>query len=243
MRNIREVTGKVLGETKVHTMKKPLEISRPEALSKAESFFGFRTLGDPGLQTMALAARQFLIDIWRGQVEPYWLTFLGPSGTGKTMLARKIYECVWSGPRWTTVEGRHHDVARVVRPVQFRDWRRVSQGLYNGQWEQIDDLCSDWFVVLDDVGADEDPRQLALGKLDLVLNARLRKWTILTSNYSPIEIAKKLDYRIVSRMKRGGSRILANDAMDFNMRPASAAQTRSENLPVPQTSGQILCDK
>jgi DNA replication protein DnaC len=63
-------------------------------------------------------------------------------------------------------------------------------------------VCNDWFVALDDIGA-ERASDFSVSKLDQVVDARLGKWTVITCNFSREEIAEHMDVRIASRLGRG----------------------------------------
>lgn len=90
--------------------------------------------------------------------------------------------------------------------------------IYNGEFGSVEALVDEWLVVLDDIGAEHDPRKLGVSKLLDVLNGRSRKWTILTSNLTMQEIAETLDTRIASRLIRGESKVVEMTCPDFNLR-------------------------
>ncbi len=127
-----------------------------------------------------------------------WVTLAGKSGSGKTHLARKMVDILrergWSAGK-----------------VQFWYWGKAFERIME------DSAVMDWLIkrpvlVLDDIGASyigsDRAAQLQAAKLLELLEGRLGKWTLLTSNLWARDIAEKLDPRIASRLKRGGSEVI-----------------------------------
>lgn len=131
----------------------------------------------------------------------HWLTLLGTSGAGKTLLARRVF-------RWWTESSRLY--GRWISWAKFVEDSKPS--LPAEQWADIREA---FFLVIDDFGAARDPNGYAAGLLHGIMEARLGKWTLLTSNMNGEEIAK-MDGRIASRLVRGGSIAVAVDVTDYN---------------------------
>lgn len=164
---------------------------------------------------MILAVARFITDM-KAATHPRFLSFLGKSGAGKTMLARRVW-------RWFDRFGCYYRPiagceSEMVRTGQFCEWRKFMEECLQGDWSRTSDLCDDWFVVLDDIGAKRDKSGVGLDKLDTILAARSeRKWTLITSNLSLEEIAD-MDARIASRLLRGGSEVIQVDVVDYALR-------------------------
>lgn len=165
---------------------------------------------------MLEAAERYAADV--NNREPYWISFLGVSGVGKTHLARMLWKHFMAYSRFNVDYDKEHN--RIYGNTgQFCHWRKLVSDLKQGDYSLIYDLIEDWFVVLDDVGSAYDPNGFVASSLDQVLNGRLRKWTVLTCNYSLSEIAERMDVRISSRMIRDGSVVVeCGDLPDFNTR-------------------------
>src|SRR5207249_9290109 len=92
--------------------------------------------------------------------------------------------------------------AHLSRRGGFIGWRKVIDHLRDCDYGIIDVVCNDWFVALDDIGA-ERASGFSVSKLDQIIDARLGKWTVITYNFSSEEIAEHIYVRIASRLARG----------------------------------------
>lgn len=173
-------------------------------------------MGDSKLVQMLESADRFASDV--NNRTPYWISFLGVSGAGKTHLAKMLYRHFMRCSRFNLDYDPEKNKI-VGNTGQFCSWRKLISDLRQGDYELIYDLVEDWFVVLDDIGSSYDPNGFAASSLDQVLNGRLRKWTVITCNYSLQDISDRMDVRIASRMIRDGSVIVeCSDVPDFNTR-------------------------
>lgn len=160
--------------------------------------------------------------------EPYWLTICGHSGIGKTKLARAVYQHFMEHSR-LNIDFDAKKQKTFGNTGQFCDWRVFCADVRGGAFGRIDDLCEDWFVVLDDIGTEHDPNGFIASALDRIANERMRscvpqfstgpKWTLITCNMSLADIASKLDARIASRMQRRNNIVIEVGAMDYALRP------------------------
>lgn len=203
MRTIAQALDRALTEDRATT--------RPTTV---EWKFGFKTFNDPILNR-ALAEAQRFIDDMANNREPRWLTFIGKSGTGKTHLAKQLMRYWREVGKWYVCP---RTGANLVKNGIFKSWPRVADDMKQGDYGPIDDLSEFDFAVIDEIGAEYDPSGFVVSKLDGVLNSRLRKWTVITSNMSVSEISQKLDVRIASRLRRGGGAVVEMLTKDFNLR-------------------------
>lgn len=177
---------------------------------------GFKTNNDPSLTGALEAAARFAADI--NHTEPYWLSFLGKSGVGKTHLARRIFRHFMGvsrfdlsfNPERNRIEGNTGN---------WCNWRKLCASVREGNYGWVEDLCEDWFVVLDDIGTEYDSSGHLASVLDRIIAGRKKKWTVLTVNLSLEQISEKLDPRIASRMLRDGGQIVdMSEATDYSLR-------------------------
>lgn len=154
----------------------------------------FQTLNDPQLEEMKRETARF-ITAYKRAGEKYWLTLLGSSGAGKTMLARNIH---------------------AICGGRFYSWLKIARMLREGEYRWFEDLFTLDLLIVDDAGAEYQTGFIA-SKLYELLSERVRRWTVLTSNLS-LKAIGDLDLRIASRMIRHNSVVVDVDVPDWNLR-------------------------
>lgn len=142
--------------------------------------------------------------VWESEIitPGRWLSLLGTSGAGKTMLAREIMH---------QTQGR------------FRAWTRVITWTREGDHRMFEDLMREPVVCIDDVGG-EYATDYSRAKLYEFLSEREKMWTVITANLSLEQVGNMLDARIASRMIRHGSVVVDVDVPDFNLRERKLLQ-------------------
>lgn len=153
----------------------------------------------------------------RRPVTPYWLTVLGPSGVGKTLLLAQLFRKLANNTeRWpirTRDDGseRSADCAHVIPGQDLNDHKAPS---YFGRFD---------LLYIEDAGAmgNRGAGAVINDRTTELLLYRPRKWTLIDSNLTLDEFAGNLDPRIVSRLKRDGSILieLSPEIPDYNFRP------------------------
>lgn len=162
---------------------------------------------------MKAAVIRFLVEMHSDQL-PRWITLVGPSGIGKTSLAK------WIMKEWEPMRKyfTHPKLGIAqMRVSRYWDWRKKADQFRDFDMTGFESAEECDLLVIDDVGSEHDPSGFVLSKLDRILNSRLGKWTVLTSNLSLRDIAGKLDARIASRIMRGASIVVeaAQNTPDF----------------------------
>lgn len=188
-------------------------------------FQDFQTLNDPQLELMKNEAVSFMDDLFNNRT-PRWLSLLGSTAAGKTMLAKRIWHLFrdnlhmqidWERSKAT----QKSHCPRVMRwRGGFLNWgRAVSERMLQGEYGFLEDVRDYDFFVIDDILSEyEKHRSLSASKLYNVFEARLGKWTVITCNASLEQIGQALDSRIASRMIRNNSVVVDVDVPDWNLR-------------------------
>jgi len=215
MQHIKDLLDQGIG-----TLVTPTNIVISASTRAATEFdFRFETFGEKKLCEMLAAAQDFVRDMATGAA-PRWLSLLGRSGTGKTHLARGIsrFFKAEASIYIDRVTGAH-----LSRQGGFIGWRKIVDQLRNGEYGIMDAVCNDWFVALDDIGA-ERASDFSVSKLDQIIDARLGKWTVITCNFTREEIAEQMDVRIASRLGRANNVIVDNiSILDYSIRSKEVA--------------------
>lgn len=179
---------------------------------------------------MKKEAASFADDMLNGR-EPRWISFLGTSGAGKTMLAKIIWhlfrdrlrrEVDWPATKRTQNESCPHGKILIYRGG-FINWgNAINNRMLQGDYDFLEDMREWQFFAIDDIASEyERHRELSASKLYNVLEARLKKWTVITANLSLEQIGSRLDARIASRMLRDNGVVIDIDVPDYNLRPVS----------------------
>ena len=193
----------------------------PASRKSSKRTFADFIADEPTLVSALEAARRFVAAIlahpWR---DGYCLSLCGPSGTGKTMLTEIIFNEIRFN-RWGFCDAIPEAIERG-RLLQFSaasyDIRKVSDGFKVGRYDVVDAMEENHLTVLDDIGADYDPKKITVSKVDRVLRSRRGKWTLATFNLPLSEIAEKLDSRIASFIIRDDNIFVEIKAQDFALR-------------------------
>ena len=153
---------------------------------------------------------------------PRWLTLSACSGAGKTMLARALWRQFMEQNRFELKFNRAEQ-RTYGNTGMFCDWRKFCDQIRSGAYELIEDLSDEWFVIIDDLGAERDTTGFIASATDRIFNSRRGKWTFITSNLTVHEIADRVDPRVASRMLRDGNQVIEVATMDFNLRDEKRA--------------------
>jgi DNA replication protein DnaC len=165
------------------------------------------TFGDPELLKLVASCEEWF-EAFRSGCIPRWLVLAGPSGTGKTHCARRLWD-------WAS---RRSDFHRALYVHEAVYWPDFVQRLKGGAAYGLRNDLKQWPVLfLDDVGAERDNSGFAVDELNTLLGMRVGKWTLITTNLDPSEF-KKMDTRIASRLIRGKNICVAVKTKDYSSR-------------------------
>jgi DNA replication protein DnaC len=143
------------------------------------------------------------------------LVIYGGSGNGKTTVARCVH-------RWASRIGINLPLVLTGHATQtktpdsfFCHWPTIVDNFKKGDWD-IDDAFSHCLTVIDDIGAEHDPSTIGRQKLYSLLEHRVRKWTIVTTNYGPAVWENKFETRIADRLFRNATHIDMSEVPSYS---------------------------
>ncbi len=172
----------------------------------------FETKDDRELERMVDCAATWMRRK-RDGLSPCWLSLIGETGTGKTHIAKRIWESHRNLLDFSKTKFTPELIYWPICAEQLREASRNGQGS-----ERLLDMAKWPLLVLDDVLAERDQTGFVLDKLATLLGARVGKWTVITSNKSLEQIAKA-DVRIASRITReDGNQVCDVRTMDYRLR-------------------------
>lgn len=166
---------------------------------------GFEHQNDPERKKLFDAIVAFVGDIRTGYY-PYTITLLGSSGIGKTMLANEVY-------RWAK---RNPQLLGYAPYISYLTASGACERYLNGEYNLPELMIREHFLVLDDIGTEHDPRGTFRNRIQQVIDKRIGKWTILTSNLSFTQL-QHYDSRMASRLIRGDGKVIHSKATDWNL--------------------------
>lgn len=193
-------------------------LTTPES-TKSSDWKPTLDLWHPSLKTAADACARFIADMETGR-EPYWLTLRGLQGTGKTMLARQVFEFAKRNCNpgrhdlWVGGTGIYQEHNRRPHCVWYESYK-FGQEMKGGNWNLPEYLRHDFLVVIDDLGAARDKTEFLADGLYRLADQRSHRWMIWTTNLTLNEIGERLDQRISSRLIRDENRLVNITATDY----------------------------
>lgn len=209
--------------------------------------------GRSGVETpdeiASLEAAIYNVQLWLTEIiedqEPRWLLICGVSGNGKSHLARRATsylarhgESIYEKHR-KTIPG-HQSNPEVLYSYRqegsiFQRWTEdLIDPAKDGDFSRLKLAKRDWFKIIDDLGAEQKegrqsemrPTAFAIGQMASVLEGRIRKWSLFTSNLTRSDFAKVYDPRIADRFSRYPNRIIEIEARSFALRCEEAAKPK-----------------
>lgn len=150
----------------------------------------------PSVVEAHTATRKWVGDILHNRRPPYWLTLYGNCGCGKTLLAS---------------HARHY-LGSLGSQVELRNWPRVLEAIYNKDEGVLHQMMTTPILILDDVGAEytasTKTSRFSAAKLYLLAEARLGKWTFITSNLDYDAMKREIGDRFASRVYRNSAAVV-----------------------------------
>lgn len=179
----------------------------------------FQTFQDPNLINALNHVAKFVQDAQKQPAAPpHWLTLSGDTGTGKSHLARQIWRHFMSKPdfnpfscrvfpRWIYWPG----LVDAMRDINNREKCADATMVY-------DDMQRWPHAAIDDPGVERDQTGFAAEKFANLMERRVGKWTVITTNLDLPQISEKMGARIADRFIRGGNRFVKMNCASYALR-------------------------
>ena len=163
---------------------------RPANMPSKDALFCSYNVGHhPECQDAVNECDAFLCDLVASRGR--WISLLGKSGVGKTMLSRIMRRFVRTSTN---------------RKGMFIRWITACDYMRKGDFGVIDAMADADVLFCDDIGAAYET-DLSKKKILEIAERRTQKPTVFTSNLDLEGIGREIDVRVASRMLRDGSRI------------------------------------
>lgn len=172
----------------------------------------------PALKPVMPAVKRFCSDVIAGDVAPYWLTILGPSGVGKTLAQRQAFRMLSRNEHLWPIRVGDHGSERFAQCAHIQPGRDLSDYRAPKDYGDYD------LLYVEDIGAGSDMAKgsgsVTASRVIELLQYRPFRWTLICANMDMEEIEKRLDPRVASRLIRDGSVVIEipKTVPDYNMR-------------------------
>jgi DNA replication protein DnaC len=177
-----------------------------------DKWIGLRAY-NPQLQSLEIALWSFCKDYAKRPSEGRRLLLYGSNGCGKSHCAKAVFR--WANRLAINLPLQIGDDGVRLCKAEFCHWPRAVKRMHSGEWGLGQELARVDMLVLDDIGAEHDPSGFGKSELYLLLEARERRWTMLTTNYGPEEWESKFEKRIASRFHRNFEVVDLSQVADF----------------------------
>lgn len=174
----------------------------------------FKVDGIKCLSEARKAAGELVRGIENG-ADPYWLSLMGHSGTGKTMLASAIWKWFKNEGKWAV---EPNTKANIVRDGLYLHYPKMQTRMANGDWGDVQEGQDAWLLVFDEIMRAGERTQAFADAITRILCARTGKWTVITSNLSPKQIGDQIDVRITDRLYRGNNVVVEFNCESYQIR-------------------------
>lgn len=153
---------------------------------------------------------------------PRWLTLWGRNtlgnGTGKTLLAKLLIRRARAVIPAIHIRNSAGEIVESFDSTVWLHWPSAVEAMQarEDRRAMLNEAGGCGLLVIDDIGA-ENATPAMLSKLGDLLNRRLSRWTVITSNLSPDDWQER-DARISSRIIRDRNRHVCCETTDFALR-------------------------
>lgn len=177
-------------------------------------WLGMDVANSPELERIGDIVEQFCGRWFRNKPKYSLLLLCGEVRTGKTHLAKKIHRFGIASAFTSHEKGCWG--ATTLPSVDYFPWPEVAAELGEKNRSCLTDMFDSSLLILDDVGAENDPWKVCADALCQVLSRREEKFTVITTNVMPLQWAEKFDARIADRFLRNSVVVDMSEVKPFH---------------------------
>ncbi|MDE2106796.1 MAG: ATP-binding protein [Patescibacteria group bacterium] len=146
------------------------------------------------------AAESFCSRWFNDDTQNTLLVIVGDYRTGKTHLAKAIYRyCSFAAPN--TSKAKIFRCAGIPTTL-YLNWAEAACEFGEKNFSVVHDCFKSDMLILDDIGAENDPWKIASNRLYQILSRREKKFTVITTNIQPNHWSDYYEGRIADRLMR-----------------------------------------
>jgi DNA replication protein DnaC len=170
----------------------------------------------PEIQELATAAESFCSRWFNNSPGKTLLVIVGDYGSGKTHTAKAIFRFCLSAAMsaFDTKKWGEHRFPNST----FISWPEAANAFNEKHFGIMDEAMENDLVILDDVGAENDPWKICSDRLCQVLSRREKRFTVVTTNVSPINWEERFDGRINDRLLRNSVVVDISKVPSYSLR-------------------------
>lgn len=154
----------------------------------------------PKLQELADTAEAFCSRWFKNNPAKSLLVIVGTYGSGKTHVANAI-RIFCSRAAFSAFETGRWGTTKVPQII-YASWPMLANEFNEKKFYVLAEMNHAELLVIDDIGAENDPWKVCADKLCQILSNRERKFTVITTNIEPAEWQARFDGRISDRLLR-----------------------------------------
>lgn len=171
---------------------------------------------DPVIQNLANEAESFCARWFNNNNSKSLLVLVGEFGSGKTHTAKSIFRFCTAAA--TLAFDTEKWGCRKIPDSVFIAWPEAASAFADKQFGIMEDAFESDLVVIDDIGAENDPWKICADKLCQILSRREKKFTVVTTNVEPGSWTERFDGRINDRLLRNSVVVDISRVKSYSMR-------------------------
>jgi DNA replication protein DnaC len=170
----------------------------------------------PLLQEAADNAERFCGSWFRHDTNKSLLVLVGKTGCGKTHIAKSIFKFCGAASM-AAFESRNWPGSKFPDSI-YISWPEAAREFGEKNLSLMPDAMSNDLLILDDIGAENDPWKVCADLLCQILSRRERMFTVITTNVQPEEWSERFDVRISDRLFRNSMIVDLSEVPSYAMR-------------------------